>query len=391
MPKVGWILSVVLFVLGTLSATQGFLDAVKASGSKDFHWSVSRQLLNHQNPHHLYVEHRPLVLERPRIVPAYPVSGEIFLWPLAALNFDHAKRLWAAANIVFAIGSVILIARMTAVSGVVVLAMLGLFLASTPVRNTIGNGQQGLFSFFFFLLAVDQQRQERTPLAALCLAASWLKYTVSLPLSLIFLRRGWRMTFAIASAVHIGLTLFLAFWTGESPLDLLLGSIMAAGDTVVTPRMFDVIAIARYLGVSSLIGPGSVGIALFIVVAALLFKSTNDLMFDLSMLSLVSLIWAYHGQYDYFVLIIPLIYVLKHWQQKTIDAPDTLIVFSTFLIWYVQRILDGAVAWSSENISLSLASDIIFWLSGLTFYAAFISYFTSAFVRQRLVPFVAKD
>ena len=198
------------------------------------------------------------------------------------------------------------------------------------------------------------------------------------------------MTFAIASAVHIGLTLFLAFWTGQSPLDLLLGSIMAAGDTV-TARMFDVIAIARYLGVSSLIGPGSVGIALFIVVAALLFKSTNDLMFDLSMLSLVSLIWAYHGQYDYFVLIIPLIYVLKHWQQKTIDAPDTLIVFSTFLIWYVQRILDGAVAWSSENISLSLASDIIFWLSGLTFYAAFISYFTSAFVRRRPVPLVAKD
>jgi len=95
--------------------------------------------------------------------------------------------------------------------------------------------------------------------------------------------------------------------------------------------------------------------------------------------------------YDYFVLIIPLIYVLKHWQQKTIDAPDTLIVFSTFLIWYVQRILDGAVAWSSENISLSLASDIIFWLSGLTFYAAFISYFTSAFVRRRPVPLVAKD
>ena len=198
------------------------------------------------------------------------------------------------------------------------------------------------------------------------------------------------MTFAIASAVQIGLTLFLAFWTGESPLDLLLGSIMATGDTV-TARMFDVIAIARYLGVSSLIGPGSVGIALFIVVAALLFKSTNDLMLDLSLLSLLSLIWTYHSSYDYFVLVIPLIYALKHWQQKIIDAPDTLIVFSTFLIWYVQRILDGAVAWSSENISLYLASDVIFWLSCLTFYAAFISYFTSAFVRQRPVPLVAKD
>src|SRR5262249_48959720 len=150
----------------------------------------------------------------------YPASAEIFLWPVAALSFDDAKWLWAAANILFAIGCVVLTARMASASGVVVLGLLGLFLAGTPGWRTIGNGQQGLFSFFFFLLAIELQQQKKAPLAALCLAASWLKYTITLPLSLVFIRQEWRSTFAIASTVHFGLTLFLALWTGENPLDL---------------------------------------------------------------------------------------------------------------------------------------------------------------------------
>jgi hypothetical protein len=79
---------------------------------------------------------------------------------------------------------------------------------------------------------LDLHQRKRLPLAALCLAASWLKYTISFPLSLVFIRQEWRTTFAIASTVHVGLTLFLAFWTGENPLDLLLGRLMLAGNAV---------------------------------------------------------------------------------------------------------------------------------------------------------------
>jgi Glycosyltransferase family 87 len=389
MLKVGWILFVVLLVLGTLSVTQGFLNAIKPDGSKDFQWTISRQLLNHKNPYRLFLEGKaddPENKPFPAAMPVYPASAEIFLWPIAALNSDDAKWLWAAANILFAIGSVVLITRMTALKPVVALGLLGVFLASTPVRNTIGNGQQGLFSFFFFLLAVDLRQKEHTPLAALCLAASWLKYTVSLPLTLIFLRRGWRTTFALACAAELVLTLFLAFWTGETPLNLLLEPLMLAGNAV-TPRMFDIIAIASHIGVTSLMGPGFVCIALLVLVAALMFKSNSDLMFDLSLLSLVSLIWSYHWQYDYFILVIPLAYALKRWRHATMGAADILIVLTTFSIWFAQRILDLAV----RNSEFSIAKHIVFWSTCLAFYAAFVSYFAGVFVRQRqTIPATSK-
>jgi hypothetical protein len=54
--------------------------------------------------------------------------------------------------------------------------------------------------------------------------------------------------------------------------------------------MFDVMATARCIGVSSLIGEASVGIALFIAVAVLMIKRKNDPIADLSLLSLVSLV-----------------------------------------------------------------------------------------------------
>jgi Glycosyltransferase family 87 len=366
--KTTWVLAVILVVLGVLSSAQGFLNAIKPDGSGDLQWGVSRHLLNHENPHRLFVFPPPV----------YPSSAEIFLWPLAALDFDNAKWLWAVTNIGLAIGCVVLVARIAGVSGVAGLGLLGLFLAGTPVRTTIGNGQHGLFSFFFFLLAIDLQQKTKTPLAGLCLAASWLKYTITLPLSLVFIRREWRTTFAIACTVHIGLTVFLAFWTGENPLELLLSPFLLSLNAVITPSMFDVIAIAKYIGVSSLKGPASVGIALFIAVAVLMFKSENNLLVDLSLLSLVSVIWSCHWQYDYFVLIIPLAYALKHWQQGAVGITDMLIVLSTFLIWFVQRIVDSAVVWFPESISLMLAKQAIFWVACLTIYAALVSYFIIA-------------
>jgi hypothetical protein len=385
MRKAGWLLAIVLVSLGALSSAQGFRNAVKG-GSQDFQWSVSRHLLKHENPYRLLREYQAGRLENKPFLadetPVYPASAEIFLWPVAALQFGHAKWVWAAANVLFAIGCVVLIARMAGASGVLALGLLGLFLAGTPVRTTIGNGQQGLFSFFCFILAIDLQQKKRTPLAALSLAASWLKYTITFPLSLVFIRREWRATFAIAAAIHVGLTLFLAYWTGENPLNLILGPMMLAGNAR-SANMFDVMAIAKYVGVASLIGPAFVGIALCTAVAVLMIKSKNDLIANLSLLSLVSLVWCYHWQYDYFILIIPLVYSLKHWQQGTTGVEDVLIAFSTLLVWFVQRVLDGAVSWFPDNASIAFARQIMFWVACLIIYIVLAIYFAGASRKAR--------
>jgi hypothetical protein len=387
MQKVARLLVVLLMAVGALSSAQGFLNALSPGRSQDFQWSVSRHLLKHENPYQLYREYRSGRLENKPFLnseyPVYPASAEIFLWPVAAVNFDEAKYIWATANVLFAIGSVVLAARMAGTTGLMLLGLLGLFLASTPVRNTIGNGQQGLFSVFFLLLSVNFQQKQKTGLAALCLAMSWLKYTITLPLSLVFIRREWRTTFVIASTVHIGLTLFLAFWIGENPLGVLLAPLMSSEDAASYADMFDVMAIATHIGMPSMVTGVFFGLALFVVAAVLMFESKNDVLADLSLLALVSLVWGYHLQYDYTVLIIPLVYAFKHFQRESTGVSDMLIALGTFLIWYLLRIIDYAVSKFPGNVSIELAHSVVFWVACFTIYIALGCYFTNAWRQRR--------
>jgi hypothetical protein len=161
-------------------------------------------------------------------------------------------------------------------------------------------------------------------------------------------------------------------------LEFFLEAIEIGEKCCLIASMFDVLAIAKYIGVSSLTGATSASIAVFISIAVLMLKSKNDLISDLSLLSLVSLIWSYHGQYDYFVLIIPLAYALKNWQQGMAGLADVLIALSTCLIWFVQRIVDGAVLWFPENVLIVLAMRVVFWVSGLTIYATLVRHLIGA-------------
>lgn len=379
-------LTVVLLALGALSCGQGFVNSVKPAGSQDFQWSPSRYLLEHQNPYRLYLAHRggelkdnPFPLSQ---VPNYPASALVLLWPLAALDLGNAKWLWAAANVLMGIGCVALPARMTGMNAPIALALLGLFFMSTPVRNTIGNGQQGLFSLFFFLLAVHFQIAKRTPLAALCLAACWLKYTITFPLSLVFIRREWRMTLVIAVAIHVGLALFLSLWTGEDPLKLFVGPLMVS-ETGVDSTMFDTIAMANYFGAESRLAGAAAGIVILLSGAWVIAKSKADLATNLALSSFVSLVWSYHASYDYFVLIIPLTLAVQHWLQKSIGFVDILIAVGVLLIWFVPRVLDAANSLFSKQGALALAEQIVFWSACLAVYGALLGEFTMVYLRGR--------
>ncbi len=368
-----WYLALVLLILGALSCAQGFVNAVKPAGSQDFQWSPSRYLLQHKNPYQLYLAHRagelkdnPFPLSQ---VPNYPASALLALWPLAALDLDTAKWLWAAANVLMGVGCVFLLARTTGANMVAALGLLGLFFMSTPVRNSIGNGQQGLFSLFFFLLAVHFQIGKRTPLAAVCLAACWLKFTITFPLSLVFIRREWRMTLLIAAGIHIALTLFLSFWTSESPVGLLMGP-LTVSETGVDSTMFDTMAVANYFGAESRLAGAIMGIAILAVAAWVIASSKRNLPTDLALASFVSVVWSHHASYDYLVLIIPLMLVVRHWTQESIGSIDILTISGVLLIWFVLRLLDAAISLFPSHAALALTALILFWAAGATVYAA---------------------
>ena len=370
-----------LLVIGALSLAVGIINATSHGGSKDFQWSIARYLLNHENPYRLFLDYKagrlvnsPFVASE---IPVYPASSEVFLWPLAALDYTTATRIWAGLNGLFAIGCAFLAARIADLRGPIVLCLIGLFLASTPVRNTIGNGQQGLWSLFFLLSAVHCQQQKKWGLAGFFLAASWLKYTITAPLSLIFIRRGSRATIGVAIGAHIALTLFLGFWMQDNPFRILISALLLS-DTAQSASTFDVMAIATYIGAPSLAWSAPIGIALFLAGAIYVARSENQDIAILSLLAMVALLWSYHWQYDYFVLVIPLAHALKRWTDGTVQFSDLGIGAAVILIWFVQRILDSAVLrFPAEHLIVTLDRGV-FWLTCFVLYATLFCYMFTA-------------
>lgn len=374
---VRYIIAAVFLLIGFLSLAQGVMNATAHDGSKDFQWSVARYLLAHKNPYQLYVDFRAGRLASSPFIatetPVYPASAEIFLWPLAGLDYSSAKWAWALLNGFFSIGCAVLVARLANLSLAVLLGLIGLFLASTPVRTTIGNGQQGMWSLFFFLAAVDCQQRNRKTLAGIFLAASWLKYTVTAPLSLIFLKRGWRAPAILAAGLHVALTLFLAVWIQESPVRVLFSPFMLSG-TAQTASMFDVMAIATYLGASSISWSAPAGILLFLAGAIFAVRGEASAIATLSLLSMVALLWSYHWQYDYILLIIPLAYGIKRWCDGDIGYADFGVGAAAILIWYLQRLIDGANRrFAGEHMTAALDRGV-FWLTCFALYAALFCY-----------------
>jgi hypothetical protein len=376
-----YVAAAALLAIGALSFVVGVINATSHGGSKDFQWSIARYLLSQENPYRLYLDYKagrlvssPFVASE---LPVYPASSEIFLWPLAAIDYGTATWIWAGLNGLFAVGCVLLTARIANLRGPIVLCLVGLFLASTPVRNTIGNGQQGLWSLFFLLSAVHCQQQKRWVLAGLFLAASWLKYTITAPLSIIFIRRGSRAPIGVAIGTHIALTLFLGIWMQDNPFRLLVSPFILS-DTAQSASMFDVMAVATYIGLPSIAWSAPIGIALFCAGAIYVARSEDEDITALSLLAMVALLWTYHWQYDYFVLVIPLVHALKRWTDGAVQFSDLGIGTAVILIWFVQRVLDSAVLrFPAGNMIVTLDRGV-FWFTCFVLYAILFHYMFAA-------------
>jgi Glycosyltransferase family 87 len=167
-----FVMFAILFPLAAGSTIVGFRHAWESS--LDLQWAPARILLFRASPAHLYLEDKSGVSTQyssilqsvPNYdldqVPNYPPSGLVFLWPLALLPWPIAKLTWAVLNLGFAFGIVVILERLYLVnlhkSSIALVTTL--FFIGTPFRNTIGNGQYGIFVLFCFLSALYAQRRK---------------------------------------------------------------------------------------------------------------------------------------------------------------------------------------------------------------------------------------
>jgi len=330
-----------ILLLGSVAAywvAEAF--SVALDTSHDNEWSPARALLHGLDPYRLYLG--CLACDNPPfpvpVAPSYPASGLMMLWPLAALPWPVARAVWAVSNLVFgAVLSLILWRLFLPRSGWRVLALVSIFFfAGTPFLNNLGNGQHAVFTLLFFAAGLCAQRRGSTRLASIFLAVSWFKYTLGVPLSLVFVVRGRWVVLLGAAAIHAVLTVFAAIWTGTNPVDLLLGPLRVA-NVATTPGHLNLLGLAARMGLESKLLPLVATAALTTAVVLSAWRSRVD--DDLPLLSLLSLFAyavVYHLGYDLVILVIPLCFVVsrvRSWHERDRLTRGWTIMLGVLLAW----------------------------------------------------------
>ena len=369
-----------VLVLGAcVSLLQGLNNAIlRDSGSQDNQWGPSRALLEGTNPYkaHLDPSGSPFILCQ---APNYPASGLVFLWPYAMWEWPAAKTLWAISNVCFTAIILICLFRLLPqqVSSTIKVLLMTLFLMGTPWRNGVGNGQHALFTLAFFLLAVVMQPAAKK-YSGIPLAISWFKYTIAFPLSLFFAKsKKGLQTILVAAAIHGILSIFLALWTGSSPLDLLLGPIKVA-QSATGRGYLDVFAVASVLQIQSKLLPGLVAILILVVTFAAVLRD-RDTLSSLSILSIASMTVVFHRGYDFVVLVLPLAYALR---ERALGARARSYLAIVGTIWFVDKMM---VYVASNRLSIPHALEAnYFWMKVLLFYGVLAADWAQAFGFQRV-------
>jgi hypothetical protein len=337
--------------------------------SHDNDWGAARALLQGVDPYKAYLAcaaacRKTLFL--PPVAPMYPASGLVLLWPFAILSWRAAKIAWAALNLFFGIGLVVLLRQLflPRESWRSTVAVIAAFVAGAPFLTNLEIGQHAVFALGWFAIALWAERRGNAALVGVLLAASWFKYTLTLPLSLIFvLRSRWPVLLA-AVVIHAVLTLFAAIWTGSSPLDLLLGPLRVV-QVVHRAGQLDAFGLAMRLGLASTLIPLAVALVLTTCVLAAAWRTRAEA--DLTLLALFSLlayVVVYHLAYDLVILVIPLFYAMsrvRSWPVLAVIERVWIVMIAILLGW----------TWFADHLVQLLKLDRIRWvLQAYPFYYA---------------------
>ena len=298
-----------LVILATLFIATGVKNALAPGGSHDFQWTPSKDIVDGVNPYRDFITWQEqsndgVPAHFLNQSPSYPASTYILLSPFTHFEWETAKTLWLMANLTF-IGLLLLgMQKVFPVSSPTVLALLVLsFLLASPLRISLGAGQHNFISLAAFIWAYYfAHNGKNKTLSGLLLSVAWIKYSLTFPLTLIFLRRGTLKPVIIAAAVHAILTCIAAWRINMLPHEFFFSSVQVVlmGDGT---GFLNLIALSMNMQLPLPIPLTFISLASVAVVLLLYRNSTADPILVLAFLGLFSCAVFYHHGYDFVVLL----------------------------------------------------------------------------------------
>ncbi|HTY49500.1 MAG TPA: glycosyltransferase 87 family protein [Steroidobacteraceae bacterium] len=352
-----WLLP--LAALASVSVLQGLHNALRAS--QDFQYSPTRVLMRGADPYLTWLHGNPggvIILSQQ---PNYAHALYLLLMPLAALPWPVAKLAWAALNLASAVTVTLLMGGRPDASPVRTAALLCIFLASTPFRVAIGNGQQALIVLVCLYAAWRSARPAgaSTILAALGFAIGFSKYSFLPPYAhgLLLAKRTRLLVWALA-ALAAGWMIF-SFLVGRPPAATLLEPVKV-GSSAVGFGTADIMSLSRSLRADAEVFPGSsaaCGLACSILLCTLCRQSLvhGDRLESFAITGLVSLVSFVHLSYD-FVFLLPTLMLLPSLPR----APRLITAAGLTYFWFGLKLIDMTLKPAPGPVPI-----LINWLAGL--------------------------
>ncbi|MDO5573953.1 MAG: glycosyltransferase family 87 protein [bacterium] len=308
-----WILLYIIFgLLAAVSLIQGCRNAIAVS--QDFQWDAAKALTLRINP---YIESlTPTGILDQYHWEDYCLQMEanqfpsllMLLFPYTLLAPLAARYVWLASNLLFTVLMIVLLRKtfLAALDRRLFILLMLFMISGTPYRNQLGVGQHTIFSFLFFLAAVYFSRRHEesgkagyTAGTILCLAVSYFKYTLTVPLALYFVyKRKWK-ELILSVLIHVGLTIFAVFWLHTGILDMIIQPLQVSS-ALAAEGGIDFGALLQGSPLAFVLA-GIVMLFLFIMMLKMPQGVDAQI---ISMLVLWSLIVTYHRTYDFFVLVV---------------------------------------------------------------------------------------
>jgi len=269
-------------------------------GSNDFQWSPTVLLKEGINPYEYYLKNKytgRIILSQ---APNYFHGLYILYYPFAFLDWKTAKIVWFILNISFVFVSFILLTRQARLNAGCSLCILFVFLASTPLRMVLAQGQQSLLILVCFSILFCSLNKSKY----LIYGIEYFKYSFA-PSFFVYLlyEKNIRWSFLSILPVILGFCLFYLAQDSGSILSVLVQPLevnnlsinLGAYDlmSVIQSSLFidrnDPIFIFSYY-----IFPFFFS-SIFVIYAAKNIKNTLQ---QFSIISLVSLVTFKHQHYD---------------------------------------------------------------------------------------------
>lgn len=326
--------SVFLATIALVCMAKGLLNAL--SSSKDFQWSPAALFVQGVDPYAAFLAHdaRIILTQAPNYLP--PLY--IFFAPLALMPFGLAKIIWAVINLTLAVAAPILLSRKLGHRALPAALLTAAFLAATPTRTVIGNGQLTLVVLFSAIVAYLTY-QALPAGAALAVAVTKHSFAPTMVIGLLARSRYRVVAWAVGSSAV--LTLVFSAIVGRSPWHL-AQELSQVNKSSVGLGLADVMSVAQLAtgtdsgGATAIV----VGLIATLVLSGISWRMLRyDWLSSLTATSVISLMTFKHLSYDFVFLLPMAVYGLYRMH----GLRRFVVLAVCGYIWYFYQFIDLAV------------------------------------------------